>query len=103
MRRVEAARVAWSPRSSGVTLIELLVVLVLLTLLLGVAGLALGSLGAPRETDRVHTLIAARAAAIRSGTGVSVRMDSTVVRFFSDGRAVGPGVDPLTGVPDAGR
>lgn len=88
---------------AGVTLIELLVVLVLLGVLLGVSGLAVGSFGAPRDSARVRVLAAARAQAIRSGVAVSVRFDSAFVRFWPDGRAVGPGVDPLTGAPDAAR
>lgn len=88
---------------SGVTLIELLVVLVLLGLLLGVSGLAIGSLASPRESQRVRMLLATRAAAIRTGTVASVRVDSALVRFLPDGRALGPGVDPLTGAPDAAR
>jgi len=87
----------------GVTLIELLVVLVLLGILLGVSGLAIGSLAPPRESQRVRTLLAARATAIRTGAPAAVRVDSALVRFLPDGRALGPGVDPLTGAPDAAR
>jgi prepilin-type N-terminal cleavage/methylation domain-containing protein len=87
----------------GVTLIELLVVLVLLGLLLSVTGLAVGSLRAPGRSSRFRALEAARATAIRSGRPVAVQGDSGVVRFFPDGRALGPGVDPWTGAPDAPR
>ena len=100
MRRADVACCA---SSAGVTLVELLVVLVLLSLLLGVPGLARGALGAPREAARPRALVAARAEAIRTGRSVPVRVDSMVVQFFPDGRAVGQGVDPLTGVPNAAR
>lgn len=83
----------------GVTLIELLVVLVLLGLIFTVSGLALASLGAPRESARVRELAAARAQAIRSGRPVL----AAPVLFLPDGRALGPGVDPLTGAPIATR
>jgi prepilin-type N-terminal cleavage/methylation domain-containing protein len=87
----------------GVTLIELLVVLVLLGALLSVSGLALAALRPPTSSRWRQALLAARAQAIRTGQAVTVRTDSTAVRFFPDGRALGPGVDPLTGWPDAPR
>jgi len=83
----------------GVTLVELLVVLVLLGLIFSVSGLALASLGAPRASARVRALEVARAKAVRSGLPV---LDSAVL-FLPDGRAMGPGVDPLTGAPRASR
>lgn len=99
---------------AGVTLIELLVVLVLLGLIFTVSGLALASLAAPRESARVQALVAARSRAIRSGAPVLADGDSGViggshlpppipVLFLPDGRAIGPGVDPLTGAPRARR
>lgn len=103
----------------GVTLVELLVVLVLLGLLFTVTGLALASLTPPRQSAWLRTLDSARALAIRSGTPVLVQGDSSFplaggsrsrplglpasVLFLSDGRALGPGVDPLTGAPVAPR
>jgi prepilin-type N-terminal cleavage/methylation domain-containing protein len=83
--------------SRGVTLVELLVVLALLGLVLGVGGLALASLREPRESDRLREMRRARAQAIRSGA--PVRTGS--VLFLPDGRAVGTGVDALTGAPSA--
>jgi len=88
---------------SGVTLIELLVVLVLLGLLFAVSGLALASLGAPRTSQRVRTLEAAGARAIQTGSSVSVMDSASPVLFLPDGRAVGGGVDPLSGAPLAKR
>jgi len=82
-------------RASGVTLVELLVALAIIGLVLGVSGLALGSLKAPRETDLVLELRRARAEAIRTGAARTTHD----VRFLPDGRAVGPGVDLLTGRP----
>lgn len=94
----------------GVTLIELLVVLVLLGLIFSVSGLALATLGSPKDSARVRTLQAARANAIRSGLPVLIGSDTlpssrspSPVLFLPDGRAIGPGVDPLTGAPRARR
>jgi prepilin-type N-terminal cleavage/methylation domain-containing protein len=84
-------------RASGVTLVELLVVLTILGVVLGVTGLALGSLQAPRESQEIIDLHEARTTAIRSGIPRSVHG----VRFLPDGRAIGPAVDPLSGIPDA--
>lgn len=89
--------------AAGVTLVELLAVLLVLGLMLGVTGLALGSLRRPTQSERVRDLEHARSAAIRTGVATSVRVDSSVVRFLPDGRALGPGVDPLTGALDAAR
>ena len=96
----------------GFTLVELAVVLALLGLILGMSALALVSL---RDTPRLKTarrLIAARDSAIRTGSPVVVsvrsaeviqdtRSDSVRLLFLPDGRAVGLGVDPLTGLPRA--
>jgi len=83
--------------AQGVTLLELLVVLTLLGVVLGVAGLAIGSLQAPRESEEILALKRAREDAIHSG----VPRTTHGVRFLPDGRAIGPKVDPLTGIPDA--
>jgi len=83
----------------GVTLIELIVALTLLALILSLSGLAVASLRPTPLVEVERSLRAARAEAIRSG--VSVRANS--VLFLPDGRAVGVGVDPLTGVPRADR
>jgi prepilin-type N-terminal cleavage/methylation domain-containing protein len=82
----------------GTTLVELMVVLVILGLIGGVTTVALGSLRRPPVSTQRRALEAARAAAIRTGTPVTVSGEgATLVRFAPDGRAFGSGVDPLTG------
>jgi len=81
----------------GVTLLELLVVLTILGLLLGVSGLALTTLKQPRDSALTVELRRARAEAIHTGTPRTTHH----VRFLPDGRGIGVGVDPLTGVPIA--
>lgn len=81
----------------GFTLVELLVVLAILGVIVGVTGLTLSSLERPRESELTLDLKKARADAIQSG----VPRTSHGVRFLPDGRAIGPNVNPLTGVPDA--
>jgi len=82
-------------RASGATLVELLVALAIIGLVLGVSGLALGTLKAPRETDLALALRRARAEAIRTGAARTTHD----VRFLPDGRAIGSGIDQLTGRP----
>ena len=89
----------------GFTLVEMIVSLALLGLL---SGLAAATLGGQRRTERetrAEALAGARERAIRTGT--RVRLDHAggeSVLFLPDGRAVGVGVDPLTGGPlDASR
>jgi prepilin-type N-terminal cleavage/methylation domain-containing protein len=82
-----------------VTLLELVVALAILGLILGVSGLALASLRPPAASEVTRVRQQARAEAIRTGT--AVRADS--VLFLPDGRALGPGVDPLTGAVRAPR
>jgi prepilin-type N-terminal cleavage/methylation domain-containing protein len=82
----------------GTTLVELMVVLVILGVVASVSTLALTSLRPSPDAERVHLLSRARAAAARSGQPVSVpAADGSAIRFLPDGRALGPGVDPLTG------
>jgi prepilin-type N-terminal cleavage/methylation domain-containing protein len=81
----------------GMTLLELLVVLTMLGVVLGMTGLAIGSLRAPRESEEILLLRRARAEAIHTGSPRT----AAGVRFLPDGRAIGPKVDPLTGVPNA--
>ena len=82
-------------RTSAVTLLELLVVLTVLGLVLAVTGLAIGSLRTPSESELVVDLKRARAEAVHSGAPRIAHG----VRFLPDGRAVGPGVNSLTGEP----
>jgi prepilin-type N-terminal cleavage/methylation domain-containing protein len=90
-----------------VTLIELLVVLTILGLILGISGVALASLKAPREAALVRLLREARTKAIRTGKAVRIILDSLPAYppirhpalFLPEGRAIGPGLDPLTGAP----
>jgi prepilin-type N-terminal cleavage/methylation domain-containing protein len=78
----------------GFTLIEVIVVVTVLGVILGVTGLALGSLQTPRESQLTMNLKKARTEAIQSGTPRTAHG----VRFLPDGRAIGPDVDPLTGI-----
>ena len=88
----------------GATLVELMLVLLILGLLTGVSALAIGRLQRPAASERARMLGQARAAAIRLGRPVSVSGASGSVRFYPDGRAIGSGIDPLTGeVLDAQR
>lgn len=97
-------RGAWFHRS-GFTLLEVIVVLALLGLLLGVSALSFASLKAPREADRDRELRYARSEAVQTGrpvvTGDNHARRTTHVLFLPDGRAIGPGADPLTGIPTA--
>lgn len=82
----------------GVTLVELMVALAVLALVLGMTGVGLASLRPPAGAEAHRAFERARADAIRSGTPVRVEPESgAVVLFLPDGRAVGGGVDPLTG------
>ncbi|MGH7676105.1 MAG: hypothetical protein ACREMV_12615, partial [Gemmatimonadales bacterium] len=77
-----------------------------------ISGLALASLQAPRESERVRALSRARSQAIRTGPPVRAALPPDTAGtlsplpaplFLPDGRAIGPGVDPLTGAPRATR
>ena len=89
----------------GVTLVELLVVLVLLGVMAGVSAVAVGSLRPPAGWRQAQELARTRAEAIRTGRALTVTTESSAtVRFLPDGRAIGQGVDLLTGeVLDARR
>src|SRR5437879_7932635 len=92
----------------GFTIVELMVVIAILGLTLAVSGLALTSLQAPRESAWTREMRRGRAEAIRTGVAIRAALPSapfTALQhprrplFLPDGRALGPGVDPLTGVP----
>lgn len=89
----------------GATLVELMVVLFVLGVMAAVSGFAVAGLRAPAQTDRDQMLSEAQARAIRSGKAVTITPEGGAsVRFLPDGRAIGAGVDPLTGqVLDARR
>jgi hypothetical protein len=71
----------------------------------GVGGLAVASLQLRTDPLESRRLDQARAAAVRSGKAGSLTLEKGVlVRFLPDGRAIGAGVDPLTGeVVDASQ
>lgn len=82
----------------GTTLVELIVTLALLGLLSGLAAATLGGWRQSEPDARARLLSRARERAIR--TGMRVRLDDPhgkSVLFLPDGRAVGEGLDPLTG------
>jgi prepilin-type N-terminal cleavage/methylation domain-containing protein len=84
---------------AGFTLIEVVVSLALLALILGVSAVGLASLREPPTSAVSRQQAAARDSAIRAGTLVV----AAHVLFLPDGRAIGPGVDALTGAPRAQR
>jgi prepilin-type N-terminal cleavage/methylation domain-containing protein len=91
----------------GVTLIEMMVVLAILGVTLGVVGIATIGLRPPLESGWRAEFRHARAEAIRTSRRTRASPDSGVnlsplpspVVFLPDGRALGSGVDPLTGAP----
>ena len=88
-------------------MVELMVVLALLSLMLALSGVGAAMLQVPREAGRVEQLRRARAEAIRTGRRVPAPPGEATAPgsqlpapvFLPDGRALGPGVDPLTGAP----
>lgn len=82
---------------------ELLVVLVILGFIASVSAFGVAGLRLPESGKVTASVDQARAEAIRSGRTVTIRLlvtpDSAprVLRFLPDGRAVGEGLDPLTG------
>lgn len=99
MRNRCMVRGAWL-HPAGFTLVEVIVVLAIMGLALGISGLALASLKAPRESEWIRELRLARTEAIRTGRPVRTRSNHALLTtnlFLPDGRALGPGVDPLTG------
>jgi prepilin-type N-terminal cleavage/methylation domain-containing protein len=83
--------------SRGATLIELMVALLLMGVL---TGLAAATLGARRPTPRnlrEQAFDRARRDATRDGRAVQVSAGGAEALFLADGRAVGLGLDYLTG------
>ena len=81
---------------------ELMVLVAIMGLVFGVSGLAFSSLRASRESVWTTALRHARTEAIRNGQPVRAVTTSTerlAPLFLPDGRAIGPGADPLTGAP----
>jgi prepilin-type N-terminal cleavage/methylation domain-containing protein len=90
-------------RETGVTLIELIVVLAIIGVMAAISGVAVAGLTLPRESEETAALRRARTEAIVTGAPVRA-VDHRSPRtahplFLPDGRAVGSGVDPLTGSP----
>ncbi len=98
-RRCAVGGARLSPR--GFTLVEVIVVVALLGLIAGMSGLAFVGLRSPRESERVRDLWRARAEALQTGrpviAGDNRGLRTAHVLFLPDGRAIGSGVDPLTG------
>jgi len=95
-------------RYSGFTLVEMVIVVAILALIFGMSGLAFGSLRAPRASARLMALRQARSMAILGGRPARAVLPSDsagyrsrflVPLFLPDGRAVGDGVNLLTGAP----
>jgi prepilin-type N-terminal cleavage/methylation domain-containing protein len=81
-----------------VTLIEMMVALVVLGLLTGMAAATLASLKPPAVAAWRTEVTRARESSIRTGRPVLARADSGYrALLLPDGRAIGPGLDPLTG------
>lgn len=91
-------------RMPGFTLVELLVVLVVLGVVAGVSATALPSLlRSPHQPSLATRLVAARREAVLGGSATAVVVTDPRTRtfrrwrFFPDGRALGPGLDPRNG------
>jgi hypothetical protein len=82
----------------GVTVIEVVVTVLVLSLLTGLAATAVGSLRRPPVEPWRAAVVRARDSAIRTGQPVVLNRDSGYRAFLlPDGRAIGPGLDALTG------
>ncbi len=82
----------------GATLVELTVTLLVLGLLSGLGAVAVGTLRRDRADPWHEAVSRARAAAVHTGRPVAVTGDSgRRALLLPDGRAIGPGLDPLTG------
>ncbi len=77
---------------------EMMVALVVLGLLTGLAAATVGTLRPAVEDERKASVVRARATAIRTGRPVLVGSDTGYrALLLPDGRAIGAGLDPLTG------
>ena len=85
----------------GFTLLEVMVVVAILGVIVGVSGLAFASLRVPRKSAWTRAATQARVDAIRLGRPARAPVPDSLAAplFLPDGRAIGPGVDPLTGLP----
>ena len=87
----------------GFSLLEVMVVIAMLGLTTGLSTLAFTMLKGPAQGEQIRTLQRGRSEAIESGRPVLVEskrdLRTVHVLFLPDGRALGAGVDPLTGVP----
>lgn len=102
MTRRRLVRGAWSS-PLGFALVEMIVVMAVLGMTFGVSALAFTSLKGPRESAVARELHRARSEAIRTGRPVVTSGNHAPLTphllFLPDGRAIGPGADPLTGAP----
>lgn len=95
-----AARSHQREARCGATLLELMVVLLLLAVVLGLSLPSLGPITEVPHHTRSDSIEVARRLAIRSGAPVVLRLDSAYVRFLPDGRVLGRGFDPISGLPE---
>jgi hypothetical protein len=80
------------------TVVELVVVLLVMGLVSGIGALAIWSLQSPASNSWREAFARARVTAIQEGRAVSIQDDSgRSVLLLPDGRAIGPGLDQLTG------
>ncbi len=83
----------------GATLLELLVALVIVGVMAGLGALSVLSLRPGPRGAALDSMASARHRAIREARPVVLRDGTRQLRFLPDGRVLGGGVDPLTGVP----
>ncbi|MFL5493502.1 MAG: Tfp pilus assembly protein FimT/FimU [Gemmatimonadales bacterium] len=88
----------------GATLVELMVTLLLIGVLTGLGAATLGARRPTQRSLRDQAFDRGRLDAARSGRAVRVTAAGSEAYFLPDGRAVGAGLDYLTGeVIDADR
>ena len=86
---------------AGFTLIELAVVLTILAITAGIVSVGVVSVTGNGKDRGVEAIDALRSKAIRQGRPFTWEdtVGKRVVRFLPDGRAIGIGVDAITGRP----